>query len=128
MHIFSAVNTPVTGTFTARSILFPLRSSPFTLRIFREKGVWLCGQQGFQRPPNRSSYSEKVGVVDLLFVAGARDGGQVGPERSFVNCIDVADLRLAAPDRAGPPRSRHTPAVPSPQPKATSQGSTVLSG
>ena len=59
MHIFSAVNTPVTGTFTARSLLFTLHSSLFTLRILRENGVWLCGQQGFQRPPNRSSYSAR---------------------------------------------------------------------
>ena len=31
MHIFSAVNTPVTGTFMARSLLFTLHSSLFTL-------------------------------------------------------------------------------------------------
>ena len=99
------------GLLMFHGTLFTLHSSLFTLRILRENGVWLCGQQGFQRPPNRSSYSEKVGVVDLLFVAGARNGGQVGPERSFVNCIDAADLRIAAPKNPKSPRPRHALAV-----------------
>ena len=47
-------------------------------------------------------------------------GAQVGPERNFVNCMDAADLRIAAPDRPEPPRPRHALAVPSPQAKATS--------
>ena len=38
MHIFSAVNTPVTGTFTARSLLFTLHSSLFTLHSSNFQG------------------------------------------------------------------------------------------
>ena len=65
------------GLLMFHGTLFTLHSSLFTLRILRENGVWLCGQQGFQRPPNRSSYSrEKVGVVDLLFVAGVANVSQ----------------------------------------------------
>ena len=51
--------------------------------------------------------------MDLLFVAGARNGGQVGPERSFANCIDAADLRIAA-------RTASVPSLPSPVPNVWS--------
>ena len=47
------------GLLMFHGTLFTLHSSLFTLRILRENGVWLCGQQGFQRPPNRSSYSAR---------------------------------------------------------------------
>jgi hypothetical protein len=68
MHIFSAVNTPVTGTFTARSLLFTLHSSLFTLRILREKGVRPkpASSQGSTAHPGRDGPGaawEERGVV-----------------------------------------------------------------
>ena len=39
------------------------------------------------------------------------------PERSFVNCMDAADLRIAAPGRLGPPRLRNALAVQARNPK-----------
>ena len=55
-----------------------------------------------------------VGAVGLN---SARNGGQVRPERSFVNCMDAADLRIAAPGRLGPPRLRNALAVQARNPK-----------
>jgi hypothetical protein len=87
---------------------------------FVSRGPWRrpAGDQVF-------SYSLSVGAgigvaVGVVGFESARNGGRVEPERSFVNCVDASDLRIAAPGRPGPPRSRHALAVPSPQPKATS--------
>ena len=57
-----------------------------------------------------------VGVVGFK---SACNRGQVGPERSFVNCVDAADLRIPAPKSSKSPRSRHALAVPSPQARAS---------
>jgi hypothetical protein len=45
MHIFSAVNTPVTGTFTARSLLFTHYSSLLTLHLLRESTHTRCSNR-----------------------------------------------------------------------------------
>ena len=45
------------------------------------------------------------------------------PPRRSIGCRKRVVTQIHRPDRPGPPRSRHTLAVPSPQPKATSQGS-----
>jgi hypothetical protein len=55
-----------------------------------------------------------VGVVGFK---SARNGGRVEPERSFVNCVDASDLRIAAPGRPGPPRLRNALAVQARKPK-----------
>ena len=47
----------------------------------------------------------------------AWNGGRVGPERSFVNCVDASDLRIVAPGRPGPPRLRNALAVQARKPK-----------
>jgi hypothetical protein len=57
-----------------------------------------------------------VGVVGFK---SARNGGRVEPERSFVNCVDASDLRIAAPGRPGPPRLRNALAVQARKPKRT---------
>ena len=79
MHIFSAVNTPVTGTFTARSLLFTLHSSLFTLHssdFEREWGVAMRPTRFPATPQPQLVQCEKVGVVDLLFVAGVANVSQ----------------------------------------------------
>jgi hypothetical protein len=43
----------------------------------------------------RSGVGAGIGV-GVVGVESARNGGQVGPERSFVNCVDAADLRIPA--------------------------------
>ena len=71
------------------------------------------------------SYSLSVGAgigvaVGVVGFKSARNGGRVEPERSFVNCMDASDLRIAALGRPKSPRLRNALAVPSPQAKATS--------
>jgi hypothetical protein len=78
---------------------------------FVSRGPWRrpAGDQVF-------SYSLSVGAgigvaVGVVGFKSARNGGRVEPERSFVNCVDAADLRIAAPGRLGPPRLRNALAV-----------------
>jgi hypothetical protein len=84
---------------------------------FVSRGPWRrpAGDQVF-------SYSLSVGAgigvaVGVVGFKSARNGGRVEPERSFVNCVDAADLRIAAPGRLGPPRLRNALAVQARKPK-----------
>ena len=56
-------------------------------------------------------------VLVLSALQALATGGRWGPERSFVNCMDAADLRIAAPGRPGPPRLRNALAVQARNPK-----------
>ena len=120
-----AGNRHVHGTpITLHSSLFTLHSSDFE----RSRRLVVSRPPLSLRRPLQSPECESNGLNS------ARNGGQVRPERSFVNCMDAADLRIAAPDRPGPrgspwptqiaPHARRL----SPQPKATSQGSTAQPG
>ena len=50
------------------------------------------------------------------------------PPRRSIGCRKRVVTQIHRPDRPEPPRPRHALAVPSPQPKATSQGSTAHPG
>ena len=70
----------------------------------------------------RSGVGAGIGVELALVLSALKalaTGGQVGPERSFVNCVDAADLRIPTPKSSKSPRSRHALAVPSPQARAS---------
>ena len=84
---------------------------------FVSRGPWRrpAGDQVF-------SYSLSVGAgigvaVGVVGFKSARNGGRVEPERSFVNCVDASDLRIAAPGRPGPPRLRNALAAQARNPK-----------
>ena len=79
-------------------------------------------------PPQSLQAAAVTRVTGAVGLNGARNGGQVRPEHSFVNCMDTADHQIAAPGRPGPSRSRHTLAAPRPQPKATLLGSAAQPG
>ena len=69
---------------------------------------------------SRTASALALALVLLVGVVGfksARNGGRVEPERSFVNCMDASDLRIAAPGRPGPPRLRNALAAQARNPK-----------
>ena len=94
-----------------------VRPGVHRLGRFVSRGPWRrpAGDQVF-------SYSLSVGAgigvaVGVVGFKSARNGGRVEPERSFVNCVDASDLRIAAPGRPGPPRLRNALAVQARKPK-----------
>ena len=94
-----------------------VRPGVHRLGRFVSRGPWRrpAGDQVF-------SYSLSVGAgigvaVGVVGFKSARNGGLVEPERSFVNCMDASDLRIAAPGRPGPPRLRNALAVQARKPK-----------
>ena len=105
-----------------------VRPGVHRLGRFVSRGPWRrpAGDQVF-------SYSLSVGAgigvaVGVVGFKSARNGGRVEPERSFVNCMDASDLRIAAPINPKSPRPRHALAVQARKPSVLVWGSTAQPG